>query len=186
MDSGRGGPALRDSPASPFTTLDPSIAKQMAAISQYSHARSALSGNTNILPPRPIANGALSGTTANNSGFSGQMTSPNDSISSNQAQHSQDDMQSANERKMRTWYNSIVQFMASRGTPLPPTLTGVPWPQGYDPTTSPFKGIEAGAEPYSFRLAGKDVNLFRFWTTIMSAGGASKASAVCHPSVITI
>lgn len=175
-----------DTPASPFTALDPNIAKQMAALSQYSLARNAASGR----PP----SGALSAQmppAANGLGFSGQLTATNDPISASAisadptASHPPSaDMQARPgsntvdplKQRQRNFYSSLAQLMTTRGTPLPPGIVGFPWPQGYDPASSPFKVIEQGSEPGFFRLAGKDVNLFKLWTTIMAAGGANKIS----------
>lgn len=77
-------------------------------------------------------------------------------------------------QRLGFFLNSISSYHAGRGAPLPPALTGIPYPQGYDPQNSPWKAIEPSAEVGSFRLAGRDVDLFKLWTTVLSAGGSAK------------
>jgi SWI/SNF chromatin-remodeling complex subunit SWI1 len=71
--------------------------------------------------------------------------------------------------------NGLANIMSKRNTPLPPALTGVPTPD-YDHTNSPWKLIEPSSEVGSFRLAGKDVNLFKLWGLVQHNGGGH---AVC-------
>ncbi|KAG7099359.1 hypothetical protein E1B28_001215 [Marasmius oreades] len=74
--------------------------------------------------------------------------------------------------RSHAFLNGLASFMAKQNTPLPPTLTGVPVPN-YDPSTSMFNEIESSAEPGSFRLAGKDVDMFRLWGTVLQRGGSA-------------
>ncbi|KAF9270367.1 hypothetical protein L218DRAFT_30584 [Marasmius fiardii PR-910] len=74
--------------------------------------------------------------------------------------------------RTQSFLNGLASFMAKQNTPLPPTLTGVPVPN-YDPTTSMFNEIEPSPEPGSFRLAGKDVDIFRLWGTVLQRGGTA-------------
>ncbi|KAJ2928818.1 hypothetical protein H1R20_g8288, partial [Candolleomyces eurysporus] len=60
--------------------------------------------------------------------------------------------------------------MAKRNIPLPPFLTGVPVPN-YDQARSPWAAIEPGSEIGSFKLADKDVNLFKLWGLVFAHGG---------------
>ena len=63
----------------------------------------------------------------------------------------------------------------SRLNPLPPDLVGVPWPQGYDPSNSPWKPLDVSrAEPGVIRLAGKDVDLYKLWVVVLQGGGGQK------------
>ena len=68
--------------------------------------------------------------------------------------------------------------MSKRNTPLPPALTGVPIPD-YDHTNSPWKLIEPSSEVGSFRLAGKDVNLFKLWGLVQHNGGGHAVCPTC-------
>ncbi len=64
----------------------------------------------------------------------------------------------------------LANTFAKRGHPLPPGLTGLSFPN-YDPNNSPFSAIEPGSEVGTFRLAGKDVNIFKFWGLALQQGG---------------
>lgn len=69
--------------------------------------------------------------------------------------------------------------MLQRGMPLPPQLTGVPYPSSYDPSTSPWRTLDVSTSDIGVvRLAGKDVDLFKFWALINQAGGSAKVSSV--------
>lgn len=80
-------------------------------------------------------------------------------------------------QRQRNFLNGLTSVMSAKGTPLPPALTGVANSQ-YDPTTSPWKALEPSpTEVGAFRLAGKDVDLFRLWGLVFQAGGHAK---VCY------
>ncbi len=67
----------------------------------------------------------------------------------------------------------LANIMAKRNTPLPPALTGIPTPN-YDPNTSQFKMIEPSpTETGCFRLAGRDIDLFKLWGLTIQQGGGS-------------
>ncbi|KAK0465423.1 uncharacterized protein EV420DRAFT_958602 [Desarmillaria tabescens] len=67
----------------------------------------------------------------------------------------------------------LANIMAKRNTPLPPALTGIPTPN-YDPNTSQFKMIEPSqTEIGCFRLAGRDIDLFKLWGLTIQQGGGS-------------
>ncbi|KAF8898585.1 hypothetical protein BD779DRAFT_1484669 [Infundibulicybe gibba] len=68
--------------------------------------------------------------------------------------------------------NGLAGVMLKRGTPLPPTLTGMPTPT-YDPNNTPWKGLEPSSTVGSFRLAGKDVDLFKLWGIVYQNGGGA-------------
>lgn len=56
--------------------------------------------------------------------------------------------------------------------PLPPNLTGVPYPNGYDPSNSPWKNLEVSTNDIgAIRLAGRDLDLFKLWGTVFQNGG---------------
>lgn len=85
--------------------------------------------------------------------------------------------------KSSNFIYSLATVFAKRNQPLPPSLTGIPTPT-YDPINSPFKDIEAGSEHGSFRLAGKDINIFHLWTMIWHRGGMGNVCNTCLLSTI--
>ncbi|KAG7450361.1 uncharacterized protein BT62DRAFT_943270 [Guyanagaster necrorhizus] len=67
----------------------------------------------------------------------------------------------------------LANIMAKRNTPLPPALIGISTPN-YDPNTSQFKMIEPSqTEIGCFRLAGRDIDLFKLWGLTIQQGGGS-------------
>jgi SWI/SNF chromatin-remodeling complex subunit SWI1 len=77
-------------------------------------------------------------------------------------------------QRQRNFLNGLTSVMSAKGTPLPPALTGIP-NQQYDPNNSPWKALEPSpTEVGAFRLAGKDVDLFRLWGLVFQAGGHAK------------
>lgn len=179
-------------PSPYFNQLDPTqAAKQMAALSAASQARIANSR------PAPLSNSSsgtnsapfLGGTTSTNypanldslpgstahAAFSMQNNHGSNSaafLDSSMSQPVRNQTQPSTPLKQRQqgFLNGLAQVMAKqRNTPLPPALTGLPTPN-YDPNTSPFKAIES-SEVGSFRLAGKDIDLFKLWGIAIQSGG---------------
>lgn len=74
--------------------------------------------------------------------------------------------------RQQSFLGGVARIMFNRNTPLPPSITGVQVP--FDPATSPWKGLEPASEPGGFKLAGKDVDLFRLWNLVFQAGGSNK------------
>ncbi|EJF66597.1 hypothetical protein DICSQDRAFT_46065 [Dichomitus squalens LYAD-421 SS1] len=75
-------------------------------------------------------------------------------------------------QRRRTWLNGLAQLMAQRNMPLPPQLTGVPFPPNFDPANMPWKSLEVSSTDLGvIRLAGKDVDLFRLWGLVTQHGG---------------
>lgn len=78
-------------------------------------------------------------------------------------------------QRQRNFLTGLANMMASRNTPLPPALTGVPYPPNYDQSKPHWQGIETSqTEVGVFRLAGKDVDLFKLWGAVFQAGGGAK------------
>jgi len=77
-------------------------------------------------------------------------------------------------QKQRGFLASLANVHLSRGSPLPPALTAVQYPPNYDPASSQWKSLECSSEPGAFRLAGKDVDLFRLWGIVWQFGGGQK------------
>lgn len=70
--------------------------------------------------------------------------------------------------------------MASRNTPLPPQLTGVPLPANFDPAQMPWKTLEVSPTDLGvIRLGGKDVDLYRLWILVTNAGGGPAVRKHC-------
>lgn len=192
-----------------FNNLDPSQAKQMAALTAANNARMA----TNSRPPSsmPAGNGASSGpylggiTPAgyssakndllpapnghanfqlpNNHGIS---QTPNSAVNTSflDPPMSQPSAQAASlKQRQQQFLNGLANVMARRNTPLPPSLTGIPSPN-YDPNTSPWSYIEPSNEVGSFRLARQDVSLFKLWGLVMQHGGAQAVRGVLFASSI--
>ncbi len=75
-------------------------------------------------------------------------------------------------QRKRSWLNGLANLMAQRGMPLPPQLTGVPFPPNYDPANMPWKSLEVSPTDLGFiRLAGKDIDLYRLWGLVTGNGG---------------
>lgn len=77
-------------------------------------------------------------------------------------------------QKQRGFLSSLAACHNSRGAPLPPGLTGVPYPPNYDPNNSRWKNIESAGEPGFFRLGGKDIELMKLWAIVLQFGGSAK------------
>ncbi|KAI0757114.1 hypothetical protein C8Q80DRAFT_1265086 [Daedaleopsis nitida] len=81
-------------------------------------------------------------------------------------------------QRKRSWLQGLGTLMAQRNLPLPPQLTGVPFPPGYDPVNMPWKSLEVSPTDLGvIRLAGKDVDLFRLWGIVINNGGGQATSA---------
>ncbi len=81
--------------------------------------------------------------------------------------------------KQRQFLGALTNFHMARKDPLPPALTGVSYPPGFDPTQSKWKSIEASpTEAGSVMLAGKSVDLFKLWAAVNSGGGWAKVSII--------
>jgi SWI/SNF chromatin-remodeling complex subunit SWI1 len=197
------GPGFDPSPY--LNSLDPTqAAKQMAALSAASQARIAnsrpppsqlnLSGGTNsapflggintpqytalnhdIMPSSSTATPAFQ--MPNNHGLpptpnpASFLDSPQPSASTRNPPHPSTSLK----QRQQGFLQGLANVMAKRNTPLPPALTGIPV-QNYDPATSPWKTIEPSSEIGSFRLAGKDIDLFKLWGLVFQNGGGSVVS----------
>ncbi|KAJ3936362.1 MAG: hypothetical protein NXY57DRAFT_985972 [Lentinula lateritia] len=153
----------------PFDTalLDAAQAKQMAALTAVGQARTA---QGNMRPSNGGGNSGsfLGGIPPGHNNFPNQPLLER-SMSQNPAPRPSQPSNTFKEKSSNFIY-SLATVFAKRNQPLPPSLTGIPTPT-YDPINSPFKDIEAGSEHGSFRLAGKDINIFHLWTMIWHRGG---------------
>lgn len=181
-----------------FFNLDPSAAaKQMAALNAASQARIA----SNTRPSASTAGGTSSGPylgginsvnypagnhdllgSSNNAHANFQMPNshsvpqtPNMSgsfMDSSMSQTNPRNSAQGNTLKQRQqgFLHGLAGVMAKRGNPLPPSLTGISAPN-YDANKTVWTMIEPSSEVGSFRLAGKDVPLFKLWGLVFQAGG---------------
>ncbi|EJD04184.1 uncharacterized protein FOMMEDRAFT_19453 [Fomitiporia mediterranea MF3/22] len=74
-------------------------------------------------------------------------------------------------RKM-SFLQGLSRIMASRNAPLPSSISGVE--AAYDPNTSPWRDFEPASELGGVKLAGKDIDLYKLWCLVFSAGGAGR------------
>ncbi|KIK28613.1 hypothetical protein PISMIDRAFT_589784 [Pisolithus microcarpus 441] len=83
----------------------------------------------------------------------------------------------AHVKPKQSFLASLARCHITRGHPLPPALTGCPYPPGYDPANSPWKNLDCqSGEIGVFRLCGKDVDLRKLWTTVWQRGGFVKVT----------
>ena len=73
-------------------------------------------------------------------------------------------------QRQQGFLQGLAGLMAKRNTPLPPSLTGIPY-SNYDPSNTLWSIIEPSPEVGSFRLAGRDVDLFKLWGLVFQQGG---------------
>ncbi|KAG8219929.1 hypothetical protein J3R82DRAFT_927 [Butyriboletus roseoflavus] len=78
--------------------------------------------------------------------------------------------------KQRNFLVGLANVHLNRGTPLPSALTTVPCPPNYDLASSQWKNLECSPEVGAFRLAGKDVDLFKLWGIVWQLGGGQKVT----------
>lgn len=190
-----------------FNNLDPSQAKQMAALTAANHAR--IAANSRPPPSMHAGGGTSSGSYLGGITPAGYSSSKQDLSSASVNGHanfqlpnghgapqtpnsavntsfldppmSQPSAQAASlKQRQHSFLTGLANVMTKRNTPLPPTLTGIPC-NNYDPNTSPWSYIEPSPEIGSFRLANQDVNLFKLWGLVMQHGGAQAVR--CTPLV---
>ncbi|KAH9946784.1 hypothetical protein B0H21DRAFT_382456 [Amylocystis lapponica] len=87
----------------------------------------------------------------------------------------QQQQQQQQQQKRRSFITGVANVMQQRNVPLPPALTGVPYPPNYDPSSSPWKSLDV-ADIGVVRLAGKEVDLYKLWALALQAGGAARAT----------
>jgi SWI/SNF chromatin-remodeling complex subunit SWI1 len=79
----------------------------------------------------------------------------------------------------KQFLNGLASVHLARKDPLPPALTGIPYPVGFDPNQSRWKSLESSqTEPGSVMLAGKPVDLYKLYAAVNAGGGWAKVSTV--------
>lgn len=78
-------------------------------------------------------------------------------------------------QRKRSFLSGLTTVFNQRNTPLPPALTGVPNPPGFDPSTSVWKALDVSPTDHGvIRLAGKEIDLYKLWALVYQAGGYAK------------
>ncbi|TFK41003.1 hypothetical protein BDQ12DRAFT_703844 [Crucibulum laeve] len=111
--------------------------------------------NTHSIPPTP------------NPALTSFMDSP--MSQSNPARSSAQGPTSLKQRQ-QGFLHGLANVMLKRGTPLPSFLTGV-GSTNQDASNPTWSMIEPSSEVGGFRLAGKDVDLFKLWGLVVQHGG---------------
>ena len=83
-------------------------------------------------------------------------------------------------QRQEGFLQGLAALMAKRNTPFPPSLTGITYPD-YDPNNTPWSIIEPSSEIGSFRLAGRDVDLFKLWGLVFQEGGGHTVCFIMKP-----
>lgn len=91
----------------------------------------------------------------------------------------QPQQQQQQQQHKKLFLNGLASVHHARKDPLPPALTGIPYPVGFDPAQSRWKSLEASqTEVGSVMLAGKPVDLYKLWAAVNAGGGWAKVSTV--------
>jgi hypothetical protein len=156
------------SPTNPASlyALDPNAAaKQMAALNSAGRARRATHGPSDDKSQSPNVSFAT---------ISSYQPPSNPTPSADPQQHPQQ-LNPQQQRQRQAFLHGLATFMSHRNNPLPPNVTGVPVPN-FDPNTTVWKALEPGTEIGTFKLAGKNIDLFRLFNLALQAGGSNKVS----------
>ena len=183
-----------------FNNLDPYAAKQMAALQATSLAKagnryapggvtsaSYFGGLSNHQLSRPDASSA---TELNNFSPSLQQPTLPQAVTNNvralpiaapgsalttPAQPMNPAGQLTLQQRKKQFLHGLGNVMLGRGVPLPPQLTGIPYPPAYDASQSPWRSLDiSNADVGIVRIAGKDVDLYRLWGIVLQGGGSAK------------
>lgn len=87
------------------------------------------------------------------------------------------------QQRRKQFLYGLGNVMLQRGVPLPPQLTGIPYPPTYDPSASPWRTLDiSNTDVGVVRLAGKEVDLYKLWALVQQAGGSAKVRFSYIPS----
>lgn len=154
----------------------PGVSAQSPGLGQ-STSNSYFGGNSQLSPdtvPQDFSNGFPQSTSTMNSNmppsFPDHTSMPN--VRSNPPPNNQQQQMA---QKRRQFLHGLATVMNQRNSPLPPNLSGVPYPHGYDPTNSPWKMLDISPADHGLiRVAGKDVDLYKLWSVVFSNGGGMR------------
>ncbi|KAI9512907.1 hypothetical protein F5148DRAFT_1160689 [Russula earlei] len=77
----------------------------------------------------------------------------------------------------KQFLGGLANVHLARKDPLPPAVTGIPYPVGFDPSQSRWKSLEPSqAEVGSVMVAGMPVDLYKLWAAVNAGGGWAKLS----------
>ncbi|KAH9968798.1 hypothetical protein BC827DRAFT_1165659 [Russula dissimulans] len=76
----------------------------------------------------------------------------------------------------KLFLNRLANVHLARKDPLPPVVTGIPYPVGFDPNQSRWKSLESSTEVGSVMVAGMPVDLYKLWAAVNAGGGWAKLS----------
>ncbi|KAJ7042444.1 hypothetical protein C8F04DRAFT_1075940 [Mycena alexandri] len=176
-----------DSPA-PYFNLDAAQAKQMAAINAANAKRmSSLVGgpgttsgpylggiNLNPPPHDPAAGHPSFSPQGPNPGMNASFLDPMAHPNAAARNPSNPAQVGSIKQRQAGFLNGLARIMVSRNTPLPPSLTGMETPS-YDPASTHWKVLEP-VEVGVFRLAGREIDLFKLWGLVFQNGGGAALS----------
>ncbi|EIW86580.1 hypothetical protein CONPUDRAFT_95221 [Coniophora puteana RWD-64-598 SS2] len=138
------------------------------------------SANNQFGPPLQDGSNSMPANSFGPQQHGAQMANPSqvnaDSSSSHQGLTPQ--QQASLRQRQRAFLGSLASIHQSKGTPLPPALTGVPYPPNHDPSNSPWKSLDCSSgEPGILRISGRDIDLLKLWSIVTSAGGGPKIAS---------
>ena len=111
--------------------------------------------------------------------FNGSSSDPFMSQAGQQLVRQRQPQQQPQLQHKKQFLNGLANVHLARKDPLPPGLTGIPYPVGFDPAQSRWKSLEASqTEPGSVMLAGKPVDLYKLYAAVNAGGGWAKVSTV--------
>jgi SWI/SNF chromatin-remodeling complex subunit SWI1 len=101
-------------------------------------------------------------------------------IRQRQPQHLQPQQQPQQQQLQhkKQFLSGLANVHLARKDPLPPTVTGIPYPVGFDPNQSRWKSLESTTEVGSVMVAGMPVDLYKLWAAVNAGGGWAKVSTV--------
>lgn len=101
------------------------------------------------------------------------------SVGQQPVRHSQQQLNPQHKAKQRQFLHGLASIHLARKDPLPPALTSISYPPGFDPTHSRWKSLESSpTEVGSVMLAGKPVDLYKLWVAVSSGGGWMKVGTI--------
>ncbi|TDL17462.1 hypothetical protein BD410DRAFT_843612 [Rickenella mellea] len=79
---------------------------------------------------------------------------------------------SVHKQRQQNFLIELASIMSTRNMPLPPSITGVQ--STFEQISSHWNNVEPAEEIGGFKLAGKEVYLFKLWALVFQFGGSAK------------